>query len=178
MEQVQQVKNLQTGSIKVDNTENPFDFSDPDNLINRINWPLMLGLFLFYFLGGYLLYAALFAAIGAAVDNETDSQQFMLPVTAPLIAAYMIAAMMMDNPGNPAAFWGSLIPFTSPIIMMVRVSTGIEASEYWELAVSMILLVLGFLGTTWLAAKIYRVGILMYGKKINYKELWKWLRYH
>ena len=178
MEQVQQVQNLQTGSIKVDNTENPFDFSDPDNLINRINWPLMLGLFLFYFLGGYLLYAALFAAIGAAVDNETDSQQFMLPVTAPLIAAYMIAAMMMDNPGNPAAFWGSLIPFTSPIIMMVRVSTGIEASEYWELAVSMILLVLGFLGTTWLAAKIYRVGILMYGKKINYKELWKWLRYH
>jgi ABC-2 type transport system permease protein len=178
MEQIQQVQNLQTGSIKADNSENPFDFSDPDNLINRINWPLMLGLFLFYFLGGYLLYAALFAAIGAAVDNETDSQQFMLPVTAPLLAAYMIAAMMRENPGNPAAFWGSLIPFTSPIIMMVRISTGIEASQYWELAVSMILLILGFLATTWVAAKIYRVGILMYGKKINYKELWKWLRYH
>lgn len=178
MEQVQEIQNVQTGSIKAETKENPFDITDPDNLLNRINWPLMLGLFLFYFLGGYLLYAALFAAIGAAVDNETDSQQFMLPVTAPLIAAYMIAAMMMDNPGNPAAFWGSIIPFTSPIIMMVRVSTGIEAGQYWELALSMVLLIAGFLATTWLAAKIYRVGILMYGKKINYKELWKWLRYH
>ena len=85
---------------------------------------------------------------------------------------------MIENPESPAAFWGSIIPLTSPIVMMVRVSMGIESSAYWELGLSMILLVLGFLATTWLAAKIYRVGILMYGKKVNYKELWKWLRYH
>lgn len=177
--QVQQMNQMQSGALnlKKQNT-NSFDITDPDNLINRINWPLMIGLFLFYFLGGYLLYAALFAAIGAAVDNETDSQQFMLPVTAPLIAAYAMSAMMIENPGNPAAFWGSIVPFTSPIIMMVRVSLGIEGAQYWELILSMVLLVLGFLATTWLAAKIYRVGILMYGKKVNYKELWKWLRYH
>jgi ABC-2 type transport system permease protein len=85
---------------------------------------------------------------------------------------------MIENPESPAAFWGSIIPFTSPIVMMVRVSMGIESSQYWELALSMILLILGFLATTWFASKIYRVGILMYGKKVSYKELWKWLRYH
>ena len=178
IQKVQQVQQMQSGEVKLNETENPFDISDPDNLLNRINWPVMLGLFLFYFLGGYLLYAALFATIGAAVDNETDSQQFMLPVTAPLIAAYAISSMMMENPESPAAFWGSIIPFTSPIVMMVRVSMGIESSEYWELGLSMVLLILGFLATTWFAAKIYRVGILMYGKKVNYKELWKWLRYN
>ncbi len=181
MEQVQnmqQMQGMQSGEVKLENAENPFDLTDPDNLLNRIDWPLMIGLFIFYFLGGYLLYAALFATIGAAVDNETDSQQFMLPVTIPLIAAYAISAMMIENPESPAAFWGSIIPLTSPIVMMVRVSMGIESSAYWELGLSMILLVLGFLATTWLAAKIYRVGILMYGKKVNYKELWKWLRYH
>ena len=177
-QQVQQIQQMQAGQLNAGAEVNAFDITDPENLINRINWPLMIGLFIFYFLGGYLLYAALFAAIGSAVDNETDTQQFMLPVTAPLIAAYAISAMMMENPGNPAAFWGSIIPFTSPIIMMVRVSMGIEASQYWELALSMILLILGFLATTWLAAKIYRVGILMYGKKVNYKELWKWIRFH
>ncbi|MFT6801854.1 MAG: ABC-2 type transport system permease protein [Salibacteraceae bacterium] len=178
MEQIKQVQQIQAGQVAGADDFNAFDITDPDNLINRIDWTLMISMFIFYFLGGYLLYAALFAAIGAAVDNETDSQQFMLPVTAPLIAAYAISAMMIENPGNPAAFWGSIIPFTSPIIMMVRVSMGIEASQYWELALSMVLLIVGFLATTWLAAKIYRVGILMYGKKVNYKELWKWLRYH
>lgn len=178
MEQIKQVQQIQAGQVAGADDFNAFDITDPDNLINRIDWTLMISMFIFYFLGGYLLYAALFAAIGAAVDNETDSQQFMLPVTAPLIAAYAISAMMIENPGNPAAFWGSIIPFTSPIIMMVRVSMGIEASQYWELLLSMVLLIVGFLATTWLAAKIYRVGILMYGKKVNYKELWKWLRYH
>ena len=181
MEQVQQLQenqSLQSGEVQLADNANPFDITDPDNLLNRINWPLMIGLFAFYFLGGYLLYAALFATIGAAVDNETDSQQFMLPVTAPLIAAYAISAMMMENPESPAGVWGSIIPFTSPIVMMVRVSMGIESGHYWELILSMVLLVLGFLATTWFAAKIYRVGILMYGKKVNYKELWKWLRYH
>ncbi len=160
-------------SVKADIT----DITNPSHLINRINWPLMIGLFVFYFLGGYLLYSAMFAAIGAAVDNETDTQQFMLPVTLPLIIAYILSSMMIDNPESPAAFWGSIVPFTSPIVMMVRVAIGIDAGQIWELILSMALLIGGFIFTTWLAGKIYRTGILMYGKKADYKELWKWLRY-
>lgn len=154
------------------------DLTNPGHLLNRIQWPLMIGLFLFYFLGGYLLYSSLFAAIGAAVDNETDTQQFMLPVTIPLLVAYFLSFTIIENPAGDAAFWGSVIPFTSPIVMMVRVAMGLEPGEYWQLGLSMVLLVIGFIGTTWLAAKIYRTGILMYGKKVNYKEIWKWIRYH
>jgi len=130
--------------------------------------------FLFYFLFGYLLYAALFAAIGAAVDNETDTQQFMLPVTVPLILSLVVAQTVIQNPESPLAFWLSMIPFTSPVIMMVRIPFGVPT---WEIALSAGFLILGFFGTTWLAAKIYRTGILMYGKKSNYQELWKWIRY-
>lgn len=177
-QQMQQLQQMQGGQLQIPTEVNQFDITDPENLINRIDWPLMIGLFIFYFLGGYLLYAALFAAVGSAVDSETDVQQFMLPITAPLMVAYAIAIMMMDNPSNPAGFWASLIPFTSPILMLIRVSGGLESSEYWQLALSMLLLIAGFIGTTWVASKIYRVGILMYGKKVNYKELWKWIRFH
>lgn len=178
MEQVQSVQQMQSGEIAGADDFNPFDITDPDNLINRINWPLMIGLFIFYFIGGYLLYAALFAAIGAAVDNETDTQQFLFPVMIPLYIAYMLSSLMIENPESPASFWGSIIPFTSPIVMLVRASMGIDSTEYWHLALSVILLIVGFIGTTWIAAKIYRVGILMYGKKVSYKELWKWIRFH
>lgn len=152
---------------------------DPNNILNRINFPLMLGMFAFYFLGGYLLYSALFAAVGSAVDSETDTQQFMLPVTLPLIFAYMISIFIAENPDGPAAFWFSIIPFTSPIVMMVRLAIGIGDGgiPVWEAALSMILLIVGFIFTTWIAGKIYRTGILMYGKKVSYKELWKWLTY-
>ncbi|MGB0165689.1 MAG: ABC transporter permease [Luteibaculum sp.] len=148
------------------------------DLINRINFPLMIGMFVFYFIGGYLLYAALFAAVGAAVDNETDTQQFMLPITMPLIFALLVGEFAVTNPEGPAAFWFSLVPFTSPIVMMLRVAVGFDAGNIWQLILSMALLVGGFLAATWLAAKIYRVGILMYGKRITYKELWKWIKYH
>jgi ABC-2 type transport system permease protein len=144
------------------------------NAINSIDFPVMIGTFLFYFLFGYLLYAALFAAIGSAVDSEADTQQFMLPITIPLIFAIIMAQYVMQEPQGPMAFWLSIIPFTSPVIMMIRIPFGVP---YLDLALSMFLLLLGFLGTTWLAGKIYRTGILMYGKKVNYKELWKWLRY-
>lgn len=170
-------------NVMEDMQKNPelmnMNFSDPNNIINRINYPLMLSMFLFYFLGGYLLYSALFAAVGAAVDSETDSQQFMMPVTIPLILAYAISPMVVENPEGPAAFWFSIIPFTSPIVMMVRIAIGVGQGgvPIWEVGLSMALLVAGFLFTTWIAAKIYRTGILMYGKKISYKELWKWLRY-
>ncbi|PIQ15184.1 MAG: ABC transporter permease [Flavobacteriales bacterium CG18_big_fil_WC_8_21_14_2_50_32_9] len=130
--------------------------------------------FLFYFLGGYLLYGAFLAAIGSAVDSEADTQQFMMPITIPLIFSFIMASSVMENPDGPLAFWLSIIPLTSPIIMMVRIPFGVAT---WELLLSMALLVLGFLGATWMAAKIYRTGILMYGKKITYKELLKWLFY-
>lgn len=142
--------------------------------ITSINYGVMIGAFLFYFLGGYLLYAALFAAIGSAVDNETDSQQFMMPVTIPLILSMVMLGMIINNPSGSVAFWFSIIPLTSPIIMMLRIPFGVPA---WEIALSAGLLILGFLFTTWFAAKIYRTGILMYGKKVNYAELWKWLKY-
>lgn len=144
------------------------------DIIGSINFPVIIACFIFFFLGGYLLYAALFAAIGSAVDNEADTQQFMLPVTIPLILAIVVAQYIINNPDGPLSFWFSIIPFTSPIIMMIRIPFGVS---YTELALSMTLLVLGFIGATWLAAKIYRTGILMYGKKVNYKELWKWMRY-
>jgi len=143
----------------------------------RINWPVMILMFIFYFLGGYLLYASLFAAVGAAVDNETDTQQFMLPITIPLIFAFLVAEFALTNPEGAAVFWFSLIPITSPVVMMVRVAMGFEADTIWQLITSMAVLVAGFLASVWLAAKIYRVGILMYGKKVSYKELYKWLRF-
>ena len=142
--------------------------------IRTINFSAIIFSFLFYFLGGYLLYAALFAAIGAAVDNETDSQQFMFPVTIPLIIAIVMAQYVINEPNGAVAFWFSIIPLTSPVIMMIRIPFGVP---FTDLALSASLLVLGFLGATWLAAKIYRTGILMYGKKVDYAELWKWLKY-
>ena len=143
--------------------------------IEQIDLPVILFSFLFYFLGGYLIYSALFAAVGSAVDNEADTQQFMLPITLPIIFSFVMAQVVINNPESPMSFWLSMIPFTSPIIMMVRIPFGVP---YWELGLSMALLVIGFIATTWLAGRIYRTGILMYGKKITYKELWKWLRYH
>ncbi|MDD4086448.1 MAG: ABC transporter permease [Bacteroidales bacterium] len=143
-------------------------------VVDAINFPVIIGSFIFYFLGGYLLYAALFAAIGSAVDNEADTQQFMLPVSIPLILGLVVSNFIVNNPERSLAFWLSIIPFTSPVVMMVRIPFGVA---YGELALSMALLVCGFLFTTWIAAKIYRTGILMYGKKPGYKELWKWLRY-
>jgi ABC-2 type transport system permease protein len=144
-------------------------------VIHSIHFGAMIFSFIVYFLGGYLLYAALFAAIGSAVDNETDTQQFMLPVSIPLILGIVLSNLIVNNPDGSLAFWLSIIPLTSPVIMMVRIPFGVPV---WELALSMTLLVAGFIFTTWLAAKIYRTGILMYGKKASYAELWKWLRHH
>ena len=130
--------------------------------------------FIFFFLFGYLMYSSLFAAVGSAVDAEADTQQFVIPITIPLILAFILIQPVMDNPDGILAFWLSIIPLTSPVIMMVRLPFGVDN---WELILSMILLICGFILTTSLAAKIYRTGILMYGKKISYKELWKWLSY-
>jgi ABC-2 type transport system permease protein len=130
--------------------------------------------FLLYFLGGFLLYSALFAAVGAAVDSETDTQQFMLPVSLPIIIAIIIAPATMKDPDGTLAFWASMIPFTSPINMMIRIPFGVPT---WQIILSLSFLIIGFIGTTWLAARIYRVGILMYGKKTSFKEIGKWIFY-
>jgi ABC-2 type transport system permease protein len=139
-----------------------------------INLPYIAAVFLFYFLGGYLLYGSLFAAVGAAVDSETETQQFMLPITMPLVIGFVVAQIVIRDPTSPLAFWMSMIPFTSPVVMMVRLPFGVPMHEIF---MSMALLITGFVFTTWLAARIYRVGILLYGKKITYKELSKWLFY-
>jgi len=170
-------------AIGMQDTQKGLESLGSDENINQIidvffsiNYGVIIFAFLFYFVGGYLLYAALFAAIGSAVDNDADTQQFMLPVTVPLIFSIIIGlSFVLNNPDGSVAYWLSLIPLTSPIIMMIRVPFGVNI--YTDLIPSMVLLVLGFLGTTWIAAKIYRTGILMYGKKISYKELWKWITY-
>jgi ABC-2 type transport system permease protein len=130
--------------------------------------------FLLYFIGGYLLYAAMFAAVGSAVDNEADVQQFMMPVIIPLILGIIAISAVINNPDGPIAFWLSMIPFTSPIVMMARIPFEVDL---WERLLSVGLLYLTFFLIIVLAAKIYRTGILMYGKKVNYRELLKWLRY-
>lgn len=148
-----------------------------DLVFNRINWMFILGMFLFFFVGGYLMYSAMFAAIGAAVDNESDTQQFMMPITIPLVFGFVVSQMAIENPESNAVFWTSIIPLTSPVVMMVRVAMGFEPGTEWQLFLSMGLLIAGFVFTTWIAGKIYRTGILLYGKKVSYKELWKWLFY-
>jgi len=144
------------------------------NITGGINLMQIFISFFFYFMAGYLMYSSLFAAIGSAVDAEADTQQFILPITIPLILSFVLIQPIMDNPDGSLAFWMSIIPFTSPVIMMVRLPFGVNT---WELLLSMGVLVSTFIATTWLAGRIYRTGILMYGKKASYKELWKWLKY-
>jgi ABC-2 type transport system permease protein len=147
---------------------------DAINSIDLSFYFYLLGTFIIYFIFGYLLYAALFAAIGSAVDSETDTQQFMLPVTLPLVLSIIILVQAITNPEGQLVFWFSMIPFTSPVVMMARIPFNPPVAE---IILSMGILVLTFLAMTWLAGKIYRTGILMYGKKVNYRELIKWLRY-
>ncbi len=142
-----------------------------------INFVQLTGLFVFYFLAGYLLYAFMFAAIGAAVDNDTDSHQFVNILSMPLLLAMIVSTFIADNPDGQAAFWLSVIPFTSPITMLMRLPAGPDVVQTWEIWLSCSVLLLTCMLMAWAAAKIYRTGILMYGKKPSYKELWKWLKY-
>lgn len=141
--------------------------------IKDINYPMILISFVVYFVLGYLLYASLFAAIGSAVENEADTQQLQLPVTIPLLLAFFIAFYAFKSPDSQVVFWGSIIPFTSPIVMLARIPFGVPA---WELALSIVLLVLTFMLIAYLSAKIYKIGILMFGKKTSFKDLYKWLK--
>lgn len=143
-------------------------------ILQGINFTQIIVFFLIYFLLGYLLYSSLMAAVASAVDSEEDMNQFMLPITVPLIGAIIILANVIKNPEGPLAFWASHIPFTSPIIMMVRIPFGVP---WYEILISVAILAASTFGAIWMAAKIYRTGILMYGKKTSWKELGKWLSY-
>jgi len=138
-----------------------------------LDWGLLLGAFVVFFVFGYLLYASLFAAIGSAVENENDTTQLQIPVTIPLFIGFFLAIYCFKSPDGGVAFWGSMVPFTSPIVMMARIPFGVPA---WQLILSIAILVLTFLACAWASAKIYKAGILMYGKKSTFKDLWKWLK--
>lgn len=144
------------------------------NIVHSIDFGTIIFSFFVFFLLGYLLYATMFAAIGSLVDNNTDSQQFSLPVTVPLLIAFLSAIYIVNDPDGSLALWLSMIPFTSPVVMMVRIPFGIPI---WQVVVSALILAGSFVGMTWVAAKVYRTGILMYGKKPTYKEIFKWLKY-
>ena len=148
-----------------------------DELIAGANWLTIIACFLFYFLGGYLFYASLFAAVGSVINEDPqEAQQLMLPISMPIIFAFIILGGVLDNPGSNLAVWTSIIPFTSPIIMMGRIPFGVPNTvPYWQLGLSMLSLIGGFVLTTWFAAKVYRTGILMYGKKATWKEMIRWV---
>jgi ABC-2 type transport system permease protein len=150
--------------------------AEAQQTLAAVNWPLIVGCFLFYFVFGYLFYAALFAAVGSAVNEDPqDAQSLMFPITMPIILAIIIMINAITQPESSLATWSSMIPFFSPIVMMARIPFGVPGTvPYWQLGLSMALLVAGFLFTTWLSAKIYRTAILMYGKKVTPKEFWKW----
>ena len=143
-------------------------------IAHSIDFGAIISCFLVFFILGYLLYATLYAAIGSLVDNNTDSQQFTLPITVPLLVAIISSFYIVNNPDSSLSVWLSMIPFTSPISMMVRIPFGVPI---WQIIVSIAILAATFVAMTWIAAKIYRTGILMYGKKLSYKEIFKWLKY-
>jgi ABC-2 type transport system permease protein len=141
--------------------------------ISNLPFAKIIVCFVLFFIFGYMLYASLFAAIGSAVENEGDTQQLQIPITIPLLLGFFIAIYAFKAPDSALVFWGSMIPFTSPIVMLARLPFGVPT---WELVVSIILLIATFAVCAWISAKIYKVGILMFGKKSTWKDLWKWLK--
>lgn len=180
-ELMMEVKNMQTASAMgnaqmAQGSEAARQIFELKQSISHTNWPLIIGCFVFYFIGGYLFYASLFAAVGSVVNEDPqEAQSLMLPITMPIIFSWIIMAMAIQDPAGPLAVWASMIPFSSPIVMMARIPYGIPTTvPYWQLLLSMALLAGGFLFTVWLAGKIYRTGILMYGKKPSWKNMLKW----
>jgi ABC-2 type transport system permease protein len=175
------VENMQkkgSNAVEIKKMKDEFKSKNPLNNISQtvenVSLAKMIICFLLFYIGGYLLYSSLFAAIGSAVENATEAQQFMFPVTIPIIISFMLGQYIIQEPDSSVAFWASMFPLTSPINMMVRLPFGVPN---WEIALSFALLVLGFLGASWFAGKVYRVGILMYGKKPTWKEIAKWVAY-
>lgn len=179
---MEQVKNLQQangqmpGGGLMKSGEAAQQIYNVQHTLTTANWPVIIGCFVFYFLGGYLFYAALFAAVGSVVNEDPqDAQSLMLPITMPIIFSFIIMSNAVQDPNTSIAVWASIIPFSSPMVMMARIAYGIPGTvPYWQLGLSMVSLIGGFLLTTWLSGKIYRTGILMYGKKVSWKEMGKW----
>ena len=163
----------QLAQSQPDNTEMSQDFKEMFSTIDSINFPVIILSFIFFFLFGYLLYGALFAAVGAMVDNEADTQQFVLPLSAPLLLSIIALTGTISSPDSQLNFWLSIIPFTSPVTMLSRIPYGVP---YSEIFLSALLLIATFVLCTLIAGKIYRTGILMYGKKPTMKELWRWIK--
>ena len=141
--------------------------TDPAGLVAMFAWLLL------FLIGGFLFYSAMFAAVGSSVDSIQDANQLQTPITMPIILALILAMSVFNDPNSSLAFWGSVIPFTSPIVMMARIPFGIPT---WQIVLALVLLYISVVGMAWVAGKIYRVGIFMHGKKPSYKELWQWLR--
>jgi ABC-2 type transport system permease protein len=169
-------KSIPGGQMNMQGNEALIGLVKASNELSSVNWPLVVGCFIFYFLFGYLFYAALFAAVGSSVNEDPqDAQSLMFPITMPIILAIIIMINAITHPESSLATWSSIIPFFSPIVMMARIPFGVPGTvPYWQLGLSMVLLIAGFLVTTWISAKIYRTGILLYGKKATWKEMWKW----
>ena len=177
--QTQQMMEMagQMGGVSIEDVtsiaQNDSELGAVLSTLKEINYVQLALAFIIYFALGYLLYASFFAAIGSAVENEADTNQLQMPVTVPLLLAFFIALYAFKSPDSQLVFWGSMIPFTSPIVMLARIPFGVPV---WELALSIGLLALTFAACAWMSAKIYKIGILMFGKKTSFKDLWKWLR--
>lgn len=171
---LQHTESMQAALANQQNAETAIKFLSAKNTFLSANWGLIIPCFLFYFLGGYLFYAALFAAVGSVVNEDPqEAQALMLPITMPIILSFVIMVAAAQNPDSPMAVWASMIPFSSPIVMMARIPSG--NVPLWQLLLSILLLIGGFIFTTYVAAKIYRTGILLYGKKVTFKEMSRWL---
>jgi ABC-2 type transport system permease protein len=169
---------MDTGNITnvqlPDNKEMLSELVSMMGVLNNINFAVIISSFIFFFFGGYFFYGAIFAAIGSAVDSEADTHQFMMPVTLPLILGVFVMIHTIQNPESSLSYWFSIIPFTSPIVMMARIPFGVP---YSDIILSAVILIISFVVFTKIAAKIYRTGILMYGKKASWKEMIKWIKY-
>jgi len=176
LKQAQESTQQMPGAGMNASTSSAEEFNKILNVASEANWPLIIGCFLFYFLFGYLFYASLFAAVGSTVNEDAnDAQSLSMPITMPIIISIIIMINAITNPSGSLATWASMIPFFSPIVMMARIPFGVPGTvPYWQLILSMLLLVGGFLLVAWMSGKIYRTGILMYGKKATWKEMWKW----
>jgi ABC-2 type transport system permease protein len=171
---IHQAHAINSSAGSAGNSSAAIGFLTAKNTLLSANWALILPCFLFYFLGGYLFYASLFAAVGSVVNEDPqEAQSLMLPITMPIILSFIILTTSVGKPDAPISVWGSIIPFSSPIIMMARIPSG--SVPAWQIALSMLSLIAGFLLTAMLAAKIYRTGILLYGKKVTFREIGKWL---
>lgn len=173
---VQDILNSNSGQTLPDNMNTPVfgNLQGVFSIMNDINLGVMLWSFLVMFLGGYMLYASLYAAVGSAIDHDTDTQQFVIPITLPLLFGGFVMFLTAFNPSHPLGTFFSYFPFTSPMVMMARVAYGVKI---WEFVLSIVILAGTFFLTTWMAGRIYRTGILMYGKRTSYREIWKWLKH-